>query len=215
MTHIAPLADARVRAYRWLAGLFARELTAREIGGYRAVQGQALLMDLARSTPALAGGVEALRAALRAETPDTELALDLAGDYARLFLGVARRQAAPPFASAYLSERGLLFQEATRRMENVLRYHDLSIPDDFKEPADHIAVELTVMAELAGRGAVTDNPAARRLRAEQADFLDIHLLTWLPDFARDCAQFDSRGVYGALATATHDFITDDRTRLAA
>ena len=144
---------------------------------------------------------------------DRAARLALAAEYGRLFHGAGGRRAVPPSQSAFLNEAS--HGAPWRAMTALLADSGAAVPAGCSEPADHIAVELTVMAELAGRGAVTDNPAARRLRAEQADFLDIHLLTWLPDFARDCAQFDSRGVYGALATATHDFITDDRTRLAA
>ena len=208
----------RPLAYRWLAGLFAGELTAEALKAYAAPDGRAVLASL-DAEPAFKPVVARIRA-LAAE-PDRlrERALDLAADYGLIFLGVGGPRTAHPYASAYLSEKGTLFQGPTSDMAEMLRRLDISVIDTMKEPPDHIAIELSVVAELAERTEAAalrgDRKEARRLQSEQAAFVDAQLLTWVPDFAADCREHDRSGFYGDLATALAAYLNTDRERLSA
>ena len=200
-----PTALARAEVYLWLAGLFARELSDEALAAYRGAEGHALLERLgARS--ALAPAVARLRALAERGAAAEPAAKALAGDFARLFLGAGGRHGVPPYESAYGSERGLLFQEPTTQTAAVIRELDLRVADGFPEPPDHLAVQLSVMAELARR----EDAAARQLW-----FLESRLLSWIEAFRDDCAATDRAGFYATAAASLAAFALDDAQRLRA
>ena len=88
----------------------------------------------------------------------------------------------------------------------------------FKEPEDHLAVELAFMALLCGRAvealrAGDEAGAERQLRA-QREFLSDHLLNWIDRFTADVRKAAEDGFYFDLATFTEDFLTADAAELA-
>jgi TorA maturation chaperone TorD len=71
-------------------------------------------------------------------------------------------------------------------------------------PDDHLVHELRFVAQLLGTGQ----------QAAALDFLDRHLLTWLPQFAARVAQRADTPIYAALALLTMDAVMQLRKRLA-
>ena len=88
-------------------------------------------------------------------------------------------------------------------MEDILRSLDMRLPDGFVEPADHIAVQLNVMARLIEMGD----------RARQSDFLAYHLEAWVSRFAEACRAHDTTGFYAAAATILDKWILKDQAAL--
>ena len=135
--------------------------------------------------------------------------LELAADYAQLFL-LDAKTGALPYASAYEGEgtASPLYGAAEARMREFLAAHELAIEPGFREPADHLAVPLAFMADLAERDASGEDIA--HAAKGQADFLRAALLGWLPRFAERCRQarpqFD---FYPALAMLLLDFVRAD------
>ena len=135
--------------------------------------------------------------------------LELAADYAQLFL-LDAKTGALPYASAYESEDAAapLYGAAEARMREFLAAHKLAIEPGFREPADHLAVPLAFMADLAERDATRGDIA--RAAQDQVDFLRSALLGWLPRFAERCRQarpqFD---FYPALAMLLLGFVRAD------
>ena len=91
--------------------------------------------------------------------------LDLAEDYAGLFLGV-RGKIPHPSESAYQGGRKIM----TRPYRQVLKIYEeagLSANKSFTEPEDHVATELSFMAFLARKTSESikkgDNDSVRRL----------------------------------------------------
>lgn len=84
----------------------------------------------------------------------------------------------------------------------------LAVRDEFKEPADHLAIYLSLMARFAEQDANADNrPLAAR---GQADFLQQALLNWLPSFESRNRQASPRfDFYPALAALLLDFVDHD------
>ncbi|MBB4302735.1 TorA-specific chaperone [Rhodobium orientis] len=220
MADLSTLAPAveRPLAYRWLAGLFSSELTAETLKAYGGPDGRVALTSL-EDEPAFRPVVARIRAL--ASEPDRlrDRALDLAADYSLLFLGVGGPRTAHPYASAYLSDKGTLFQGPTSEMAEMLRRLDIAVVDTMKEPPDHIAIELSVVAELAERAEAAalrgDRQEAMRLKAEQAAFIDTQLLSWVLAFAADCREHDRSGFYADLAAALTAYLHTDRERLTA
>ena len=201
--------DERAFVYRWLAGVFARELPVYALAAYRTEEGAALLHQL-ESLPGLAVLARELSTRTAGEGPLDPVASELAGAFARLFLSAGGRRSAPPYESAYTSERGLLFQEAVDRMGESLADLTLSLPRDFPEPSDHIAVQLSVMAELAARcEGLAVGEEREALVLKQRSFLEARLMPWVPRFRDDCVAFDRSGFYAAAACSLVEFVTSD------
>ena len=117
--------------------------------------------------------------------PDPVAALNC--EATRLFEGPGR-PAAPPFGSFYLNGQRLMGPETVAVGRAYLEAQLL--PERHGNlPSDHLALELGLMAALAG----TESP--ERLAASR-DFLTRHLLSWVPAWRAD-----------ALAAAPHPFFT--------
>ncbi len=202
-----PVADTEVPpadfVYRWLAGLFLAPPDAAALAAYRGPEGSALLDHLS-AVPALAPPASELRALSATGSDLQEAAARLGAAYAAAFL-VGGRRSAPPYASVWLSERGLLYQEPAREMTRLLAAAGLSLPEEVPEPPDHVGFQLNFLAELDALHSVgQDAPLTPQA------FIDAHLLTWLPDFAAACARLREPLLYAALAKATLDYLTEKK-----
>ncbi len=197
----------RGRLYGWFSALFAQEVSERlyrsqfaagAFAPFAGLGGLGLAAELQR--------LEAASAALRAvELPR----LELAADFAQLFL-LDGKTSALPYASAYAGKDAAapLYGAAEARMRDFLAARALAIQPGFREPADHLAVALAFMAELAGKEAGSaDIAAAAR---GQAGFLRDALLDWLPRFVARCRQAAPRfDFYPALAALLIGFVRAD------
>ena len=190
----------RAIIYRWLGSLFARELSEDMLAAYGTEEGQAFLDLLMTVDEGLIGE---LRRFIVPGEASAETIKALGGDFSRLFLGAGGRRSAPPYQSAYEGESGRLYGDATGRMTIVLRKLDMQLPDDFPEPADHISIQLDVMALLVE----TASPM------QQIAFIDAHLMPWLPAFAERCKAFDKNGFYASASAALVAMVEIDRQRL--
>jgi TorA-specific chaperone len=93
-------------------------------------------------------------------------------------------------------------------MRDFLAARELAIQADFREPADHLAVPLALMAELAGKDAAAGDIAA--VATAQASFIRSAVLEWLPHFVARCQQARPRlDVYPALAALLLGFVRAD------
>lgn len=196
----------RATIYGWFAGLYAAEVAETALQAYVAGAATPLLDGLAAlgleaETARLQAAIESLR--------DISLArLELAADFAQLFL-LDGHQGALPYASAHDGHGSRLCGSAETRMRALLAERALTLDAHFREPADHLAVHLAVLARQIGEQAEAgDSAAAARA---QLDFLDQRLLGWLPRFAEGCARGGARfDFYPALAALLLAFLRADR-----
>lgn len=119
---------------------------------------------------------------------------ELAADFAAIFLTGAH--GASPYESYWLSEDHLLCQEAMFDIREIYGEQGLSVANWHQRPDDHLVYQLQFIAHLL-EIAATDSDW-RSL----ADFLDYHLLRWLPDFADRVALRSYTPFYAALALMT-------------
>ena len=141
---------------------------------------------------------------------------ELAVDYVRVFIGhgLDMHSAAYPFESVHTSKRRLLMQEA--RDEVLALYHAAGIvkQDSWHEGEDHIALELEYMQILCERTAQSlesgdEAGAAASLRC-QLNFLDDHLLNWVPMLVSGMKELAGTDLYRGLAFLTEGYLEADR-----
>lgn len=207
----------RSLVYRWLASFFTSEVKIETLESYSSPEGRALL-DVFSLAPALAPFTGELikLTELPRESYQAKV-LDLATAYSRLFLGVGGQHSAPPYESAYYNEKGTLFQKPTADMNKILQDLGISIENSLKEPADHLGVQLNVLAEYIDREALAEangnHETAYTLHQSQIWFLSNHLLNWVPSFCESCKRFDKSGFYKELANGLSTWISMDSAHL--
>ena len=208
---LAEVNAARKGFYEFLASMYKLELTDEQIGTLTK-------QDLPTDAEYVGAGYATVKEYLRHRDSGTRQ--ELAVDYARVFLcaGMYEQLMAPPYESVYTSEGGLMMQEAYAEVLHVYRNAGFAKNPGFKEPEDHLAVELAFMALLCGRAvealrAGDEAGAERQLRA-QREFLCDHLLNWIDRFTADVRKAAEDGFYFDLATFTEDFLTADAAELA-
>jgi len=139
--------------------------------------------------------------------------LELAVEYAGLFLGVWRVPAHPS-ESAYFTDGQLIMQQPRDEVLKLYRMMGVDKAGQFKEPEDHIALELQFMTHLCEKtnAALKDGdfPEARKCLEVQRDFLNEHLGKWVPKLSADILKSARREFYKAIAKITEGYIEMDK-----
>lgn len=210
MEETAALMESRAHVYQVLSRCFKEEVDATfaaELAeGFR-FEGPAPVQQ-----PLLAMQ-EALRGA------DEGALEQMAVDFDRIFFGMGPLTArhAFPYESVYTSERAIMMQQAYSQVVAAYREQRLAKDPSFKEPEDHIAVELAFMATLAQRCAMFlqqgQEEAAVQTAAQQLAFLQGHLLNWTDRFSADLKTAAGEGFYFHLAQFAQLFMEEDAALL--
>jgi TorA-specific chaperone len=187
----------------WLAGIFVVPPTTDTIVSYREGIGKTLFEALAEE-PGYTAGAQRMQSALNAEESSAGVTRQLAAAFTQLFDGVGGAKTVSLYESTYVSVSGRLFQAASGEMEKLLRQSDVSTDDSFREPSDHLSIELALLAWSIRHDAD---------RQAQAALLDDHLLVWVPAFADLCRQCDRTGYYAGAAQVLTAFLTTQRATL--
>ena len=140
-------ATQRAGLYGWFVRLYAEEVSEPLYRSHFADGGFAPFAGLAEL--GLEAEVERLDAALAALRAEQLPRLELAADFAQLFL-LDGKTSALPYASAYAGTDSAspLFGAAEARMRDFLAARELAIQADFREPADHLAVPLALTISI-------------------------------------------------------------------
>jgi TorA maturation chaperone TorD len=139
------------------------------------------------------------------------MAQGLAREYASLFLGVGPVTVSP-CESVYRSTSGLLYQSTLFDVQQSYREIGMAKSDLYQEPDDHMAVELSYMArlcEMTQEAAGIESEQALRCLRLQQDFLDAHLLLWVPLFSQRLIAASPPGFYRAMAHLLEGYIGID------
>ena len=137
---------------------------------------------------------------------------DLARDYATLFLGVGSKTVSL-CESVYMSGSGMLYQPAHFEVRQAYQKMGMTKSDDFIEPDDHLAVELSYMAQLGQltRDAINEGgEKSGHYLGLQKDFLRAHLLAWIPDFSKDLIETTRSPFYRAMGFLLNGYIQVDK-----
>jgi TorA maturation chaperone TorD len=170
------------------------ELAAEQVPEQDASEGYRLLREFARMVqPRDLGEVE------------TELATEYAG-----VILAGEREGVSPYESVYTSPDRTLMREARDQVLAAYRQEGLDKIGEFKEPEDHIAIELEFMAYLCQKtiDALKEGNVEAALGSleKQKEFLDEHLLVWVPEFCQDLAQAARSDFYRGIARLTEEHL---------
>ncbi len=126
----------------------------------------------------------------------------LSGEYTRLFIGPA--PAMFPYESRYLE--GSIMGKSLIRIKELYRQAGLNKVQEYHEPEDHIAVELGFMGHLCRER----SDGSLRM---QMDFLDNHLLKWVPLFCDELYKKSSNDLYRGISRITKGFLISEKELL--
>ena len=135
---------------------------------------------------------------------------DLAADYAKTFLGAGNAQgsAAFPYESVYTSPRHVMMQDAWNQACEIYETKGVERNEESSGlMEDHIAVELDFMAFLCDETSrFTETLAGLE---EQREFLNRHLLNWVPEFCLDIKYHADTEFYRMVGQLTTGFLQLD------
>lgn len=172
--------------------------------------------DLPAQAASAASALEAICAASGRDT--RALTEALASDYSMLFL-VPGQTYVRMWESPYTGKEGMVFQESTLDVRK--RYHaaGFKLQAEKKFPDDHLAAMMDFMGRLGQRAydAFADgrDDELATVLGMQCEFIDLHILTWIDDFAAAVAIKDGDGLYAAFAVLAAAFVRRDRVMAEA
>lgn len=196
---LAEIAGRRGRTYWLLASAFAE------------APGRALFRELAAALGAadpvepLATETAAFADALHAASRMDDVSDVLAVEFTRLFGGISESYGAmPPFESAVRTAQW----GGDIALAVVAAYGDADIAPPLPDasPPDHLAAELRFLAIACHREGeawrAEDTRTAMDWLRRERDFLDQHVLRWVPGYCRKVAELAKTPFYGALLALT-------------
>jgi TorA-specific chaperone len=183
--------------YSWLSGCFARELNQVQLTQLNGEELTAWLALMANQ-PALTTSVRGLRNAIESLQQRPDAQLELAADFAGLFL-MSDRSAALPYASCYQTKMGetCLNSSSCDHLRELFIASGLAVSPDFTEPEDHLALTLELLGYL--NFILCDESSSAWALVLKQKTLE-HCLGWLPEFDTNCSHHDPFGFYAALST---------------
>lgn len=196
--------EQRASIYQWFGSLFALEQTKEQLECYQNHQLDnlyAVLTELSLSTE-----VNRFQKAMNNALQDDSVVLELAADFAQHFL-LDDKVSTLPYASFYL-EDGKLYGDVETKMKEFLESNQLTISENFKEPADHLAIYLYLFAYWIRRSNDVNDQVT--VSKEQSIFLENGLLNWLPEFVEKSQKQKLKyDVYPSLSALLLAFIKID------
>lgn len=207
--------DSRSDLYRWFSSVFAQEQTAASWDVQSSPEFLELLelrageFDLGEPAATLASYLTE-----HAAEDSDELLLDLAVDFAQLFIGPGPGKA-PPYESVFTSEDGRLYGDAYADVIQTLRREGIGVADGFAAPADHAAVELAVVAHLIDRVDGDEELPATATPDAEASFLRDHVMNWFPRWLEHVEREARTAFYRSAAQLLTVFLERERARLEA
>jgi TorA maturation chaperone TorD len=199
--NIKELAGFRSSIYGFLAGVYRQELTSELLQQMKDHRFQEILSTL---------GIELSNGFFK--KPEKELLENLAVDYAYLFIGPGKHIS--PHESVHHKKEGVqsgqLWGELTAEVKRIIESSGLEYKSEFTGMPDHISVELEFMQHVVQREMqawkVDDVETARLCLKNEKQFVDEHLIRWIPDFCEKVIEAADLPFYKEMARLTRSFI---------
>lgn len=210
--------DLRERALTY--SFLARMLSDEEVG-------VDFLRQLAAEVPSTGTELDAFAASLSAADLDA-VRCELAADHSSCLLGMSAHPVSP-FESVHTSDKQLMMQDSRDEVVHAYAQSGFAKAGEYHVPEDHVSLELDFMAGLGMRaanavaevlgGSLDDADAAARIAdAErdtnaQLDFLEKHLLVWVPGFCDELEKRAATPLYRGAAQMLRAFLDQERAYL--
>lgn len=135
-------------------------------------------------------------------------------DYTSMFMApMKKRIVAKPYESIYTSAMKQVWQEETMVVRRIYLKHGLLPKDVMREPEDHIGYELDFMGRLSERifraAKRKKFDKAKEVIEAQREFLEDHLLKWVPEFSRRVRQHASTDYFRGLGMVLPAYLNLD------
>ena len=173
------------------------------------------LFQAAAPVPECEPALVAMRDAVDAISRKEQNLRALQVEYTRLFINAVPKVPAPPYESVYLGQNRVMGEPASRVLA-AYREAGLAPSQGWREPPDHVAVELEFAAYLLERQAEalaageTCQAEAWEKRAQA--FLEAHLWRWLPMLVERVGSSARHSFYGSLAALGAAWVTSELSR---
>lgn len=153
---------------------------------------------------------------MRSEFDSNTLIEQLKIDHSKLFVG-PYTLLAPPYGSVYLDGERKIMGDSTFDVINRYREAGLQTAENYKDAPDHISAELEFMYYLIFKEieafSKSGTEEAVAFLQKQKDFLEDHLLAWVPEFAGYIKKHAENPFYNNLGGATVAFLEDSYRRV--
>lgn len=183
----------RAAVYQWFSQLLFRELDEEQLIRLESGESRKWLASLT-AIPGLSVDVKNLERSLVRALHRESRQLELAADYASLFL-LAPPGGVSPYAGHYPHTTA---PEERKEMNVLLVEYGLTPQDN--EPADHIAVQLALMARMVTK---------KETLSAQYYFLHHDIMCWAPLLRESCLHRDEEGVYPQAVNVITHFMRED------
>jgi TorA maturation chaperone TorD len=142
--------------------------------------------------------------------------IDLSREYAASFLGVGGETVAL-CESVYQGQTGSLFQESYFEVKERYAGIDMEKSENFPEPEDHLSVELAYMATLCRLIIESGESGGSQLNylKTQLEFLQKHLLPWVPAFLKRLKEVNVSTFYKAWGYILNGYLKVDVTLIGS
>ena len=202
------LAGHRSSIYGFLAAVYRREMTSELLQQIKAQQFQEVLSSL---DVKLNNGFF--------HNSEKELLENLAIEYTRLFVGPGKHIS--PHESVHHKKDGVqsgqLWGELTGQVKNIIESSGLEYKSEYTGMPDHISVELEFMQQVVQREVQAweagDDETALLCLKNEKNFVDEHLLGWIPDFCEKVIEAAEMPFYREMARLTRSFIEFEKQEL--
>jgi putative dimethyl sulfoxide reductase chaperone len=210
-TELTPLLELRIGAYRFLKNIFMEEPKLEFIKAL-IKEKKELSFPFVESCSIIHKGETFLLEYLNEFNLNTFDEFEqLHWDYTRMYIG-PNKLLAPIWGSAYLDEKGLLFQQETLRVRRAFCKYGFVQNNEFVEADDHLGYELDYMLHLSEFSLAevikNDREKALYYLTDQKKFLEEHL-KWVPQFSTNVLQNANTKFYQGAALLLKGFIETD------
>lgn len=186
---LAPEDELRAQLYRFLARFLASPPDKTELDIAAKMDGDDT--DLGKAFHAFS--------ALAARTDADKVAQE----YHDLFIGIGRGELLP-YGSYYLT--GFLHEKPLAKLRNDMARLGIRRRPDVKEPEDHVAALMDMMA-----GLIAGDFGAPAALSDQKQFFDAHIAAWASHFFADLEGAKSSVLYASLGTIGRRFMEIEET----
>lgn len=203
--------EASVETYRFLSQMLFKELTQEAIDRLAASEWPRDTGD-----PLLDEGYRLLRRYFKfaATDPRTQLAVE----YARIFLAAGvyapDTRSAVPYESVFTGEEHLVMGEARDDVVKRFREDGFEVNPALHEPEDHLSFEFEYLAHMSSRALESlgagDTAALHRNMRRQVEFIDRHLLNWVPELTEVVREYAKTTFYTGMLTVARGALQQSR-----